>query len=128
MKKLHLIFGLIMVVIFLLTGQYMVFRLHGMLGMPDTPRLLYRSRHIYLLLGALVNLSLGLYLTISPVRWRMRVQRIGSLLIILSPLLFLAGFFRDTTRGNLEMPLSKWGAFTILGGSIFHLIAAARQS
>jgi hypothetical protein len=127
MRKLHLIFGLIMVVIFLLTGQYMVFRLHGMLGMPDTARMLYRSRHIYLLLGALVNLSLGLYLSISQVHWRMMVQRLGSLLIILSPLLFLAGFFRDTTRGDLDVPLSKWGAVSILGGSIFHLIAAARQ-
>jgi len=51
MRRLHLIVGLGGVVAFLLTGQYMD-RVHDHLrDMDPTPRLLFRSTHIYLLLS-----------------------------------------------------------------------------
>ena len=59
MKRLHLIIGLTVVVIFLLTGQYMEY-VHNRLLLDGT-RMLYRSRHIYLLLAGLLNLILGIY-------------------------------------------------------------------
>ena len=61
MKRFHLIIGLTVIVIFLLTGQYMEY-VHNRL-LPDGTRMLYRSRHIYLLLAGLLNLAIGIYLT-----------------------------------------------------------------
>jgi hypothetical protein len=54
MKRIHLVFGLSVMVVFLLTGQYMEY-VHNRL-LPDGTRVLYRSRHIYLLLAGLINL------------------------------------------------------------------------
>ena len=58
MKRIHLVFGLVLVLVFLLTGQYMEY-VHNR-TLPDGIRILYRSRHIYLLLNALINITLGL--------------------------------------------------------------------
>ncbi|PYS73641.1 MAG: hypothetical protein DMF69_04235 [Acidobacteria bacterium] len=65
MKRFHLIFGLLLVIAFLLTGQYMDRFLQHLQSMPDGPRMLYRSRHIYILLSGLINLGIGAYF-ISP--------------------------------------------------------------
>ncbi|HVK08649.1 MAG TPA: hypothetical protein VM597_07715, partial [Gemmataceae bacterium] len=62
MRRLHLALGLLGVVGFLSTGQYMD-RIHDHLrGMDDARRLLFRSTHLYLLFGSLLNLALGLSL------------------------------------------------------------------
>lgn len=62
MRPLHLVVGLVGVVGFIATGQYMDLAHDHLRGMDDARRLLFRSTHIYLLFGALVNLALGLYL------------------------------------------------------------------
>ncbi|MGI9067297.1 MAG: hypothetical protein ACR2HX_12960 [Pyrinomonadaceae bacterium] len=61
MKRFHLIFGLLAVVAFLLTGKYMDSYLGHLRGMPDGPRMLYRTRHIFILLAGLLNLGIGAY-------------------------------------------------------------------
>src|SRR6185369_1166247 len=97
MKRLHLILGLSVIVIFLLTGQYMEY-IHNRI-LPDGTRMLYRSRHIYLLLSGLLNLILGIYFVPQPRGWRRTVQIAGTILIVLSPAILLAGFFSDPQRG-----------------------------
>ena len=52
MRLLHLIFGVFIVVVFLLTGQYMHVYLNHMVGVPDGLRLLYRTRHIFILFSS----------------------------------------------------------------------------
>src|SRR5687768_12391459 len=63
MKRFHLIFGGVVILIFILTGQYMDKFLQHLVGMPDGPRMLYRTRHIYILLSGLLNLGIGTYFT-----------------------------------------------------------------
>lgn len=63
MQRFHLIFGFTVVLIFLLTGQCMDKFLHHLVGMSDGPRMLYRSRHIYILMAGLLNVGIGTYLT-----------------------------------------------------------------
>ena len=82
MRRFHLILGLVVVVVFLLTGQFMEY-MHNRL-LPDGMRMLYRSRHIYFLLAGILNLSLGLYMTSRPSGWRSTLQIVGSMLIGLS--------------------------------------------
>lgn len=65
MKRFHLIFGLVVLVVFLLTGQYMD-RFHEHLRYtPDGPRMLYRTRHIFILLSGLLHVGIGSYPTLD---------------------------------------------------------------
>jgi len=127
MRKLHLTFGLCVLAAFLLTGQYMD-RYHNHLdGVPDGPRLLYRTRHIFILLSGLINLGLAAYFTYRPRRWRRALQVLGSGLICLASLLFIAAFFYEPGLSNLHTPLSHWGTYTIVSGTVFHLVSGVGQ-
>ena len=116
-------FGLAVFVIFLLTGQYMDRHFHHLVGMPDGPRMLYRTRHIFILFSGLLNVGIGTYLTHPAARWRKVLQALGSILIILAPLILILAFFYDTTRGDLRAPLSHWGIYAIAVGTLFHLFS-----
>ena len=66
MKKFHLVFGVLVIIVFVLTGQYMDRYHEHLRGMADGPRMLFRSRHIFILLSGLLHLGLGAY-------WRNRL-------------------------------------------------------
>ena len=124
-KKAHLIFGAFIVLAFLLTGQYMDKYFNHLHGMPDGPRLLYRTRHIFILLAGLLNLGIGAYITYRTERWRRVVQLIGSLLIVTASFLFLIAFFYEPNLANLRTPLSHWGTYIIATGVLLHVISGS---
>lgn len=105
--RAHWLIGLLTLIAFPLTGQYMM----HMAGVPDlqeVPRLIFRSRHLFLLLAAVANLALS---TSKPVSV---IQRIASALIMLSPFLLIAAFFTDPARGlrsSQMFHLSMYGLF-----------------
>ena len=117
-----------MVVGFLLTGQYMDKFYNHLDGMPDGPRLLYRTRHIFILLAGLLNLGIGAYFTYRIQPWRRTLQLLGSLLIFVASVLFLIAFFYEPNLGNLHTPLSHWGTYTIAAGAVFHVVSGVRQT
>lgn len=127
MKPLHLIFGLLVLVIFLLTGQYMHLYYNHLIGMSDGPRLLYRTRHIFILLAGLLNLGIGVYFSYRQELWRKLLQLSGSILILLASVLFIAAFFYEPKLTDLYTPLSHWGTYTIVAGTFFHLISGLGQ-
>src|SRR5215813_4096042 len=94
MKRFHLIFGVVLLV-FLLTGQYMDRFLEHLRYMPDGPRMLYRTRHIFILLSGLLHLGIGTYFSYRTQRWRRYFQIVGSVLITIAPVLFTIGFFYE---------------------------------
>ena len=127
MKRFHLIFGLLLVVIFLLTGQYMD-RVHNHLrGMADGPRMLYRTRHIYILLSGLLHLGIGSYFKYRPERVRRILQLLGSFLITAAPIFFIIGFFQEPQLRGLYVPLSKNGIILIAIGTLLHLLSAVNE-
>jgi hypothetical protein len=126
MKKIHLIFGACVVLAFLLTGQYMDKYYNHLAGMPDGPRLLYRTRHIFILLAGLLNLGIGAYFTYRSETWRRTTQLLGSLLIFAASFLFLIAFFYEPHLTNLHTPLSHWGTYTIATGVLLHVISDVR--
>ena len=128
MKKVHLIFGAVVVVAFLLTGQYMDKFHHHLEGFPDGPRLLYRTRHIFILLAGLLNLGIGAYFTYRIEPWRRTLQLLGSILIIMAPLLFVIAFFYEPGLHDLHTPLSHWGTYTIATGALLHVISGLGAS
>ena len=84
MKRFHLIFGALILVAFLLTGQYMD-RVHAHLhNMPDGPRMLYRTRHIFILFSGLLHLGLGTYFRYRTDTTRRLLQLLGSALVTIA--------------------------------------------
>ena len=128
MKKIHLIFGVCVVVAFLLTGQYMDKFYNHLDGMPDAPRLLYRTRHIFILLAGLLNLGIGAYFTYRTEAWRRTLQLLGSVLIFAASVLFLVAFFYEPRVIDLHTPLSHWGTYTIATGAILHVVSGVRRN
>jgi hypothetical protein len=125
MRRAHLIFGAVFVAAFLLTGQYMD-RFHEHLsGMPDGPRLLYRTRHIFILLAGLLNLGLGAYAFARASPLGRTLQRLGSVLILAASALFVAAFFYEPTLKGLYTPLTHWGTYAVSAGVVLHLLSGA---
>src|SRR5690242_18316476 len=126
MKKLHLIVGVLTLIMFIITGQYLSRAYPNMVGVSDGLRMLLRSRHLYIMLAGAVNAALGLYLTRQARGWRLVVQRLGSALLLVAPVLLIVAFFIEAPRGNLNAPLAPFGLYAVFGGIALHLISGAR--
>ena len=123
MRRFHLIFGLMVAVVFLLTGQYMDRFYQHLLYMPDGPRLLYRTRHIFILMSGLVHLSLGSYFRFRSGGVRRAIQLLGSVFITISSVLFTIGFFYEPRMTGLYAPFSKAGVILIAVGTLLHVLS-----
>ena len=128
MKRFHLIFGFVVIIIFVLTGQYMDKFLQHLEGMADGPRMMYRSRHIYILLSGLLNLGIGAYFSYRVTRWRRVVQYVGSGLIVAATALFISGFFWEPKLAGLETPWAGQGVYLLAYGTLLHLVSGVRQA
>jgi hypothetical protein len=127
MKRVHLIFGIVVLIIFLSTGQYMDKYFHHMVGFPDGIRLLYRTRHIFILLSGLTNLGIAAYFTYREQFWPRVFQLIGSGLTFSSSFLFIVAFFYEPGLEGLRTPLSHWGTYCIAAGVILHVLSGLGQ-
>jgi len=114
-RRLHLVAGIAALFIFLATGIYM--RTHHPLV--EENRLLFRSRHIYILSAALANLLLGAYVR-PAIRW---MQWIGSVLLLLSPLLLVTAFIIEPVSGQPPGVFSRLGLYVLLAGTLLHTLA-----
>lgn len=123
LKRIHQGMGLVTVAVFLATGLYMRWRFPGLYEGNEVIRYLFRANHIYLLLAGLLNVALGLYLSLHPARWRGRLQRAGSVLLLMAPVLLLAAFFAEPPVPAPERPLTAAGIFATGIGMLCHLIA-----
>ena len=87
-------------------------------------RFLMRSRHIYILFSALIHVALGLYFVRRVEAWRHVVQYIGSAILILSSILLVTAFARETYAFAAYSDISRFGIYSSLFGVGLHLIAA----
>jgi len=123
MKRFHLIFGLTVLVVFLLTGQYMDRFHYHLMYMSDGPRMLYRTRHIFILMAGLVHVGIGSYFISRPTRMRRALQITGSILITIAPVIFTIAFFYEPHLEELHTPLSLAGTIMIAVGTLLHLFS-----
>ena len=128
MARLHLIFGLLLFVVFLITGQYMRADFPDKEAMDQYLRLLMRSRHIYILFSALIHIALGVYFAPRTATGRRSVQYAGSALLLLSSGLLVAAFIQETYAYAAYSDLSRFGIYTSLAGIGVHLIATLGES
>ena len=124
MSRLHLTFGLLLFVVFLITGQYMRADFPDKEAIDQFLRLLMRSRHIYILFSALIHIALGVYFVPRAVVWRRSVQYAGSALLLVSSILLVSAFIHETYTLAAFSDLSRFGIYTSLAGVGLHLISA----
>ncbi len=127
MKRLHKIVGMAVIVVFLLTGQFMDFQQPAVRMMDDGARMMFRSRHIYILLAGLVNLGIGIYFSYQRERWRKTLQVSGSALIIIAPFLLLAAFFYEPWLAGLQRTFTLPAIVALFTGALLHLFSSVRQ-
>ena len=128
MRRFHLVFGLLLFVVFLITGQFMNFNFPDKDAMSQELRLLLRSRHIYILFCALIHLALGIYLQMRPESWRKYVQYTGSGLLTFAAALLLTAFIRENYYLLHASKLSAFGIFASFGGVLLHMIGGFKSS
>jgi len=122
MHRLHLLIGLGAFVFFIATGFYLRFHDPPLDTLETGPHLLFRSGHIYLLFGGLLNLVAGLR---GPSQPSGRLAGAGSLLLLSAPLLLGYGFCTESTDTALDRPVTKLGVFAAVAGVLVLLLAAA---
>jgi hypothetical protein len=126
MAWFHLIFGILLFVVFTQTGKYMRTDFPDKDAIPQELRILMRSRHIYILFSALIHMALGIYLRLRPARWRKVVQVVGSVVLVLSSGLLVWAFVVETYSLRHFSDLSRYGIYTSLAGIVLHLIGGVR--
>jgi hypothetical protein len=125
MRGLHLWAGVLGVVAFLVTGQFMRHHQPPMDTLSESVRLMHRSRHIYILASGLVNLMLGLYVRPQFSRWRRVMQSIGSALLVSSTAMLILAFIEEPDMGfQPEMWWSHLGLYALFAGCMVHVASA----
>jgi uncharacterized membrane protein YwaF len=115
-RSLHLWVGVGGVLAFLGTGAYMATHFPAAYEGHEAIRYMYRANHVYLLLGSLINLAVGIYRPGTRPGWRGIVALAGSALMLAAPLVLLAAFFFEAPRGTPERALTLLGVFLLLAG------------
>jgi len=125
MSYVHLIFGLLLFVVFTITGRYMRADFPDKGEIDQAFRILMRSRHIYILISSLIHIGLGAYLQIRPQAWRKALQYTGSALLFLSSVLLVRAFVVETYELHGFSNISRYGLYASLAGIILHFFGGA---
>lgn len=126
MARAHLIFGIIVFVVFLVTGRFMRIDFPDKEIISQEFRLLMRSRHIYILFSSFIHIILGLYLQTDEKVWRKYLQISGSFLLFAGTVLLIWAFVYETYTTGHFSEVSRFGLYTTLAGTAFHLFSRFR--
>jgi hypothetical protein len=126
LRRLHAATGWIAMVLFLSSGMWM--RLgHPGIDAPDPAhRLLFRSRHMYILAASLVHLVLAGYVRWSRVPWRRRAQLIASALLTAAVALLVYAFLSEWRSADLRGWPSSFGLYALFAGVALHYLCGDR--
>jgi peptidoglycan/LPS O-acetylase OafA/YrhL len=115
-SRAHWLVGLLTLLIFPLTGAYML-HVAVVPNLDTVSRLIFRSRHLFLLLVAVANLALS---NSQPIRL---VQRVAATLILVSPFLLIAAFFIDPTNGLKSSKVFHFAMYGLFAAGVLLAIA-----
>ena len=120
-SRAHWIVGLLTLLMFPLTGQYMR-HVADVPHLDAIPRLIFRSRHLLLLVAGVANIALS---NSQPFH---RAQRVASLLIMISPPLLTAAFFIDPARGLHSSTVFRLAMYSLwIAGVILAIVNRPRK-
>ena len=120
LKKLHFWGGLVLLLVFILSGQYMQHGFNRLQDLSAFERMAFRAEHIYLLLSSLIHIAVGSYFTSHPHRWGGYIQSFASTLMVLASSFFLYSFFSQMPTSEIERPFSRSGLYLMLAGVSIH--------
>jgi uncharacterized iron-regulated membrane protein len=121
MRRAHAVTGTLWLLVFVATGAYMrYFHAPAVEELSDLTRALYRSRHIYLLGGAVANLALS---SREPL---LRVDRVISGLVLLAPFFLFAGFVLEPEGGLNSGHWAAFGEYCLFGAAALMVLRAWR--
>ena len=126
LRTAHLVVGAITVGAFLVTGLVMFGHQPPLSSLDWDVRLLFRSRHIYILSAGLVNLALGLRYALPDGAARRGAAIAGSLFVLASAVLLFFAFFAEPMAGREPGVLSAYGLFALFGGVMLQSAASFR--
>jgi hypothetical protein len=101
-------------------GVHAVFPYAAVEDLGDLTRALFRSRHLYLLSGAVANLALSAR---EPV---LRVDRVISGLVFIAPLFLFAGFVLEPEQGLHGGHWAAFGQYFLFGAAALMAVRALR--
>lgn len=114
LARLHSLLGWLTFLAFLGSGVYL--RQPEIHGAAEATRALYRANHLYLLGAALLNL-LAARAGHAPGKLRGRLRELGSLLLLVLPLVLILAFVREPPAGLDARPLTIFGEVMALAGA-----------
>lgn len=120
LRKTHLYIGILIVIVFLLTGQFMHHKYNHLKDMALMNRALFRAGHLYILLFGLVNASLGSYYQAAKNRVIKQIQEFASVPIFISSALIIYAFFTELPSNNIERPLTRLSLYMLFFGVAIH--------
>jgi hypothetical protein len=126
-KSLHIAIGFGGVVAFLSTGLYMATHFPALYDGDEVIRHMYRANHVYLLLGSLINVAIGIYRTDVRPGWRGVFGLVGSALVLVSPIVLLFAFFFEAPHATPERPVTTIGVLMLLVGVLAQWPNRARR-
>ena len=120
-SRAHWIVGLLTLLAFPLTGQYMR-HVAGVPHLDDVTRLVFRSRHLLILAAGVANIALS---NSEPFH---RAQRVASGLIMIAPALLIAAFFIDPSRGLHSSQIFRFGMYCLwIAGILLAIVNRPRR-
>jgi hypothetical protein len=123
LKIVYLAVGLASLVFFAWTGRYLLAAYPQKEELEMGFRVMLRSRHIFLLLMALAEIGIGVYIRTSRKKFFLAFQLAATALIIAAHSLFIAGFFYEVAVETIpSTPLIHWATYLALGGVALHLV------
>lgn len=87
----------------------------------DATRMLYRSRHLYIMLVALSNLALARSET------RTLLDRVIGSLVLIAPLFLVAAFFVEPERGIDGAMWAQLGLYALFGAAALLVVRGAGE-
>lgn len=119
---IHRYYGLVIIVVFLGTGQFMRHHHPPMSELADSMRLLFRSAHIYLLMSGLLNFAFGT----TGDRKETIISVIGSIFLLAAPVLIFIGFCVESPHTVIDRPITSMGVYLVFAGSLLRGFALWR--
>jgi NADH:ubiquinone oxidoreductase subunit 6 (subunit J) len=112
--------GVATIVVFLMTGVYLRWRVPALYGDDAVIHSLFRANHVYILLSGLINLGIGTYVVLHGSRWRRNLQLAGSCLLLAAPVVLLLAFIFEPPRATPARYVTAVGVLILFLGVLCH--------
>jgi hypothetical protein len=118
-RNVHLVVGAMGLLLFVLQGQYMV-HVIAVETLPDGPRLMYRTAHLYLMLASVANISYGYC---APMQAKQTFfQTLASMGLLIAGPLFVWSFLYESTAVDFDRLVAVLGLYGIFGSGVLLLL------